>query len=241
MNVVSKKGLIKQPIKNRYQRFSKISEYKFLRVLRSFADDLTAKEASEKVRVSEKTIRKLYDELRDKLLRASLMEPDSFGSAGHFLYENQEVSSRGRHMMDTVTDSDLFARTMKRHAPRVGAIDAPDSRYNMIALEVAVRVYSKVDPPRDIEKLYAPEVQRLLFNVGVTERFLKDQADNPDDPEYYASVAAKYAKVKKRIPALLAKEEFLTLGKNYKYHQFSNNLLYDDLRKFLLKEPLQSG
>ena len=55
------------PIKNRYQKFSKISEPKFRQVLRLFATDLTASDTARLTGISIRSINRLFIKLRRRM------------------------------------------------------------------------------------------------------------------------------------------------------------------------------
>ena len=81
--------------KNRYMRGSKLSEYKFLQILRVFAEDKTSAELASEIRVSEKTIRATYRHLREKLLEAILIDKHAFGGAGDYLMRDNKLDEKG--------------------------------------------------------------------------------------------------------------------------------------------------
>jgi transposase-like protein len=65
--------------KNRYYRGSKLSEKKFLEILKYFCLDLTAKMTSELSNVNKNTTDKIYRMLREKILKYSEKETSSAG------------------------------------------------------------------------------------------------------------------------------------------------------------------
>ena len=93
---VSKKHRQKRPPKNRYMRGAQMSEYRFLKILRAFADDVPAFEAKAVTGFAAATNRRRFSQLRQSLVLAALRQPMDFGGAGYFLFDKSGYSQRGK-------------------------------------------------------------------------------------------------------------------------------------------------
>jgi len=226
--------------RNRYMRRAKLSEYKFLKVLRAFADERSLQETAVDMKLSERSVRNLYDELRGKLMRAVIQHPFDFGWAGYFLFDDLELSARGSHILDTVVESNLMRSYLDRHAPRSGITGIPKQRFSEIVFEVTVRMFCALSMRKDNETLYAPEIHKAYEQLQFIARYILDQQDSPENPAQFEAVKQAFEIYLEEFPALLAKEEFRSLAAGYDWHRFSTDVLYNDLRRYLLTDPIDN-
>lgn len=134
--VKKQKRARKRALKNRYCAGAKLSEHKFLRILRGFAEGMTLSALEPMTHVSGKTIRATCRLLRERLADAILSEPERFGGAGHYL--NLPDASA---LLNAIRTSAQFRRYRKRYAPRLN--DAEEER--LLVLEFAVRAFCALD------------------------------------------------------------------------------------------------
>ncbi len=224
--------------KNRYHRGAKLSEHRFLRVLRGFADDQTARETSDATGISEKTIQNLFDRVRERLMRAVLIHPVRFGGAGYFLFDDRKISRRGSILFDVVSGSFLFKRTLMRHAPRVGATGAPKAAFSFLLLETVVRIFCTLSHPKDNEGLYSDEIQEAYANLQLVALYIHQHKDAPDDPALFEAVKESFERIMEDFPRILEQEEFINLVQGARKHHFASEAFYNDLRRYLLEDPL---
>ncbi|MEM9356807.1 MAG: hypothetical protein AAGB04_11380 [Pseudomonadota bacterium] len=224
--------------KNRYMHRAKISEYRFLNVLRGFANDQTAEETARQVKLSEKRVREIYDLLRDKLMRAILERPFDFGWAGYFLFDDLEISQRGARILDAVSASDLFRSSLNRHAPRVGLTGEVSDRFSALLMEVTVRVFCALSMRKDNDTLYSDEMQEAFAKLQLVAIYIHQHRDNPDEPELFQAVTESFQAIMEDFPYFLAQDEFKSLVQGHTRHRFPNEVLYNDLRRYLLANPL---
>jgi transposase len=57
------------PLKNRYQKYSKISERKFRQILRYFAQDFTASDTADLISINVRSIHNLFLKLRKRIVQ----------------------------------------------------------------------------------------------------------------------------------------------------------------------------
>lgn len=235
-----KKGKKQSPRqqRNRYMRHAKISEYRFLKVLRGFVDEKTVQDTAASAKLSEKRTRELYDELRGKLMRAVMLQPFEFGWAGYFLFDNLALSTRGQHIIDVIAASNLMRGALNRHAPRSGVTVEPSQRFSELVFEVTVRVFCALSMRKDNETLYSDDIHEAYEKLQMIALYIQQQKDNPDDPEQYVAIALSFRAIMKDFPVLLAQEEFKSLVEGYDRHHFPNELLFNDLKRYLLADPI---
>ena len=223
------------PARNRYMRRAKLSEYRFLKILRGFADNHTVSELAPRIRISEKTIRRSFSAFRARLIPATLAEPFRFGGAGFFLFSGGRLSHGGRLFLESVHESELYQTQMKRHAPRM-AEDAPET--DSFLIEVAVRVFCYRAMQKDAETLYPEGTRQALKNLREIGSFLAEQADNEAFRERYGWLIERYQVLAAKIPAVVQEEALVQFSSLSTWHHYPDHILYEDLRRHLLKHPL---
>ena len=221
--------------KNRYMRNAKLSEYKFLAILRGFADEKTPKELALTARVSEKTIRALYKQLRTHLIMAVIANPYDFGKAGYFIMEKNKVSKRGRAFFESVVESDIFKRYAKHQAPRTKDID----KLQDLIFDVTTRVFCHIALDKDILISYPEGTTRAIQEWKDIAAFLAEGKNDKAFQEKYAVVYQRFHELTPKLKDLLHHEQLLSLKKQSKEHRYANDVLYNDLRRYLLKNPLE--
>ena len=123
-------------LKNRYCAGAKLSEHKFLRIMRGFAEGMTLSALEPMTHVSGKTIRATYRALRLRLAEALSDQPLIFGEAGEYLQHCHADA-----FLAAIKSSIVFGRFRKRHGPRIK--DTGDEQ--LLVVEFAVRVFCALD------------------------------------------------------------------------------------------------
>lgn len=220
--------------KNSYARNSKLSEYRFLKILKGFAADHSAKEVAASSNISEKTIRATYAELRGKLIEVTLAQPFAFGGAGHFLLRDGRVGRRGRAFFEAIYESDIYQDHIRRHAPRLkNHLDMQGLIY-----EVTVRLFCHISMRRDALIAFPDDTTTALHEMKDIAAWIREGVKTEGFAEKYADVIARFGKITEQMDTLLENEQLLSLRNQSTEHRFANDLLYSDLRRLLLKSPL---
>lgn len=131
--------------KNRYAHAAKYSEYKTLQLLECFARDLSIRDAAKVTRMTERTVRDRYAEIRGKLLKTCLDIPDLFGGFGHLLLD--PMGAINLHMLEALffySESAAFKERMAKHYPKFRS-DKDSVLIHVI--EVAIRHFMSVEIP----------------------------------------------------------------------------------------------
>lgn len=226
----NKKAPPKPRSKNRYMRGSKLSEYKFLQILKGFAEDKTTRELASEVRISEKTIRATYRHLRVKLLEAMLTDKNAFGGAGLYLLRSGRLDEKGKRFMQGVAESDLFAEHLKRHLIRIHRPE--DLQAHLI--EVTVRVFCNISMRGSVTD-YPPETRQALENMQDIGNWIRENINQDGFMEKYGHVVERFRKVSADMKLLLEKEELLNIRSKSRAHHYPWNLMYEDFRLALAK------
>ncbi len=202
--VESKKRKVCRP-RNRYAARAKLSEHKFLRVLRGYAEGRTIAELEPRTHVSAKTIRTTYAALRERLPQAVRQQPDAFGQAGRLLIQGDALRQDGAAFLDALAESRLHRRHRLRHAPRLAGV----AERQLLVFETAVRLLCALD----LRGLTACESGRetLLRELGG----LVSSLNGKDWPVQICSA----------LPGA-------------RRYQFPHGRLFDDYRRYLLRNPL---
>lgn len=134
--VKKQKRARKEALKNRYCAGAKLSEHKFLRILRGFAEGMTLSALEPMTHTTGKTIRATYRALRERLPEAIHELPLIFGSAGAYL-EHPDAAA----LLTAIRSSAVFRRYRKLHAPRMKDV----REEQCLVLEFAMRVFCALD------------------------------------------------------------------------------------------------
>ncbi|HML91232.1 hypothetical protein [Methyloceanibacter sp.] len=211
--------------KNRYCIGAKLSEHKFLRLLRGLADNMPVHELEPRTHISGKTIRSTYRALRAELASAVRAEPERFGGTGTVLFADGQLTECGREILRRVYRSREFRLYRKHHAPRLK--DEFDERNLLV--NKAVRMFCVVAlPPAGLEADASNVINTLQlleaidFDLPLLRRFVEGRlpVDQPDGTANGCS------------------NEFLDAARDVPRHHYPERRLYEDFRRYLLKNPL---
>ena len=134
--VKKQKRARKEALKNRYCAGAKLSEHKFLRILRDFAEGMTLSALEPMTHISGKTIRATYRGLRMRLSDIIHEHPLMFGAAGnHLAHPDAEM------LLTAIRSSLVFRRYRKQHAPRM----KDEREEQRLVMEFAVRMFCALD------------------------------------------------------------------------------------------------
>lgn len=156
--------------------FWNLYEYRFLKVLKGFAMDKTAKELAEETGISEKSIRSTYRGFRNKLIEAAIYNRDAFGGAGFYLLRKGKLDEQGKRFLQGVAESKIFIDHLDRHEPRLHSADDLQG----LIFEVVIRVFCNVDMDEGDRFHFSPTVEFhpmeakagfkfLIFDVDLVE------------------------------------------------------------------------
>ncbi len=224
-------------LKNRYVKNAKQSEYKFLRILRGFAEAKTPNELHAESSISVRTIRDTYWELRGKMFEALQTDKRLFGGAGRFLYPYGRIEQQGEILLKAVSQSDAFASLVALQYP--GNREPTDEQCGLLLIEMAVRFYCKSSSTRG--KLEEPPAAVMQLQAVILDR-IKDIEAAEQDPASRWTVGSLKIEVEHKFAELKLVELQHALKAATSGHRLSidpSHMIYGDMRKYLIKHPIQ--
>jgi len=239
---MAKKTGDKKP-KNRLYRGSKYSEYKIDQVLKCFADDLSVKEAEEKTRINVRSLRPIYRKLRFKLFNAVRADNRAFGYAGMFL------NIINRDDLETIRAGDIFQKRMKKHYPKapkpeeLKQNDKDSLNVTLLLIELIIRECSQFELVKDDDFDRRIVYLHKNFQHSGLERYIDwREGDGKDvDVSKKDKIIADSINLYEQMGATfgeLLRLEMETLIGNAGQRPYSGLVVYRDLRKYLLKNPM---
>lgn len=139
----------KKKLKNPYSKWAKTSPYKTLQLLECYARDIPIKRAAMLTKMSERTVRDRYADVRGKLLDWVTRYPDRFNGFGHLILDpdgtlNLDVLS----VLINYSRSRGFKDIMRERYPRFRTENDPAINH---VIEIALRRFSSIEPPKPDE------------------------------------------------------------------------------------------
>jgi len=165
----------RKKFKNAYAKWSKKSPYKTLQLLECFARDLPIKDAARLTKMSERTVRDRYTELRGKLLQWARDYPDRFKGFGHLLLDPD--GSINLHVLEVLfiySESPAFKQRMEKRYPRFRTETDPALNH---VIELAIRNFTATELPA-----LKPDFLSFLreaFATSKSQTFLQSIGRNP--------------------------------------------------------------
>jgi hypothetical protein len=231
--IIRKSGRRKS--KNRYALNAKLSEYRLLKALRSFVDHQTPAEAAKSTRISERTLRVLFKQLRRKLVEAMIAEPMLFAGLGFFLFEDGTLRERGHVFFDILRTHPAFTQ----HLSRMGARPRDAEAAALHLFEVAARLFVTLSIPRATNPFRPKELAEAEASHVRISAWLDYQERLQKPSSAAAEVAARFEEIREAFPRFVAVEESRNLIANATFHRYPHDALYHDMRRYLLKHPIR--
>jgi len=233
----------KKNFKNKLWYGTKLSQYKLEKLLRCFANDLSAKEAAHKTGISLTSVKKYYAQFREALFYASTYYPHLFNSAGIFF-------GFGLPMKKESFISLVNKRRQGRSsgADRIGAelIIRTYADFNYTKPEIAFFTYLATNFSAKFHGVLIRENKKFppWMELRPSNPIEEMSASEYSKSEYYEIPASDYFRDLWR-----ATEEGTFKIPDYVWHllfydrkkKLSNDIIYRDLRWYLLKHPRNSG
>tara|TARA_R110000796_G_scaffold45616_43_gene110490 strand:- start:20453 stop:21175 length:723 start_codon:yes stop_codon:yes gene_type:complete len=222
--------------KNRYVRNAKLSEYRFLKILRGFAEDRKAQELAKEVGISEKTIRTTYRQLRRKLIEAVEARPQAFGKAGFYLKQHQDDGWEIYEFIFSFVKSEIFDDYVKRHAPRL----KPTDNVGTLWFEAVIRTFCSIAIGEKAVLEYSPEFKESRRKI--LEFIAEAEPDRDHEPEgvkeRFGDRAERMRTAVEGMDEVLKSQRLAAIRFQSRSHHYPRSVLYDDLRRYLLRSPL---
>lgn len=240
----SKKGAIKRKnagrpprsaprLRNRYVRNAKLSEYKFLKVLRSFAEGRNPKDAATDTGISEKTIRATYMALRQKVMEAAKSGRPLFGMGSRYLYVDGELTEKGQIFLDSVRSSDVFQRYLAEQAPR--SKEGPER--DALVFDLGMRLFTGLHVAEREFLEVSPALQRALDQLMLMRVWIDSQQDKPGFPDEQAETIVRVGQLERMAEIVIEQRQIIALRQSAE-HRYASGRYYSDLKGYLGQVPI---
>lgn len=210
--------------KNAYAKWSKKSTYKTLQLLECFARNLPIREAARLTKMTERTVRDRYAELRGKLLQWATDYPDRFKGFGHLLLDpDGTINIHVLEVLIIYSQSTVFKQRMGKRYPRFRTETDPALNH---VIELAVRNFTATELP-ELNQDFLGFIKEA-FATSKSQTFLQSIGRNPP--------AAKL-----RLHLWKNTSANLTTQNKYQTRRFPNThgeTLFRDLKHCLKSDPL---
>lgn len=153
--------------KNRYSKSAKYSEYKTLQLIECFALDFSVRDAARSTRMSERTVRERYAEIRGKLLPWCMEAPDLFNGFGHLLLDaGGNINLHVLELLFYYSESQAFKKRMAKRYPKFRSEKDPALHH---VIEMALRQISVMELP-EVNADFLEAVKRI-FSATQSEAY----------------------------------------------------------------------
>ncbi len=222
--------------KNRYQRYSKLSEAKFLEVLKGFSELTVSNQIASKTRISEKTVRELNWKLRFRMMDAIMNDRNVFQGIRRYMFDEGKVLPRGKRLLEDAGAVDPMILYTMLH--RLDGRRLTERHYSALMIENTVRAYCRMAG----QPFGLFEMSDELKN---TYKIIRDTADGlakaevtADNMQEYAALTAENERLLKDAEEVLDMEQRIAVADAHRSYISPNQIIYNDLRKSLSKNPI---
>lgn len=203
-------------------RYSKVSEYRFERVLKRFCNFAGVDELADRSKISSRAVRDIYWRLRFAILESLTKEPQLFGGAAEFLLDGEQFSSGGKVLVHCLSYSDANPAMHRHIAPSLGQLTS--KRSNAMKCEIVLRAYNWCF---NRPELICPQPKQ------VTNR-------HPHLVGKWWEGCFPFEVEHRRIEVglIYLEEEMRRISKSHNEYREPNRILFNDLRGYLIRNPL---
>ncbi|MEL7398015.1 MAG: hypothetical protein AAFN44_16770 [Pseudomonadota bacterium] len=214
-------------------RHAKLSEYKFLKILRAYANGLGPKEAAAEAGISEKTIRATFSDLRSKVQDAAQSGKPVFGLGSQYLFEHGALTEKGEVFLESVTKSRVFESYKEKHAPRL----KDPQEQEAFVFDLGMRVFTGLVVAEDEFYEVSPELKRSLELLDAMQIWIDLNEGVEGFEEEHHETLTRYRSLRRMADLVIEQRQIIALRNSGK-HRYAGDKFYQDLRKFLLKHPI---
>ncbi|MBA56816.1 MAG: hypothetical protein CMK89_20380 [Pseudomonadales bacterium] len=211
-------------LKNRYARSGKYSEYKTLQLVECFARDLTVRDTARITKMTERTVRDRFSDIRSKLLGWAVDYPDRFNGFGHLLLDPEgTININLLELMVYYSESESFKKRMAKRYPRFQTERDPALHH---VIEIMVKRFTSIE---------LPEVNPNFLEF-VQKAFSSSKAET-----YFRSLRHKPPAHKARLTYWKAASRRINSQGEYQARRFAQadgETLFRDLKYCLRRDPI---
>lgn len=214
----------RKKLKNRYARSSKLSEYKTLQLVECFARDLSVRDSARITKMTERTVRDRFSEIRSKLLSWAVDYPDYFNGFGHLLLDPEgTININLLELMVYYSESESFKKRMANRYPRFQTEKDPALHH---VIEIIVKRFTSLELP-EVNPDFQAFVQKA-FSASRVEA-------------YFRSLRHKPPAHKLRLTYWKAANSRINSQREYHVRRFPHadgESLFRDLKHCLRRDPI---
>jgi len=202
---------------NRYAKSAKYSEYKVLQLIECFARDYSVQQAARATKITERTVRDRYADIRSRLFKWCIDFPDLFNGFGHMLLdENGSINLHVLEMLFYYSESETFKKRMAERYPKFKTEKDAALQY---VIELAIRRFTSVELPSVNDNFV--QAVKDIFAASHAETILSVQNKDIPDKElrrFYWQKTSKRLRDKEDISVRqFPKTEGETMFRDIKY------------------------
>lgn len=224
--------------RNRYVVGAKLSEYRFLKILKGFSSATPVKELHSESGISERTIRDTYWQLRRKLYEAVMTDKASFNNAGRYLFPKGQITYHGTLLMEAVADSGAFADLIDRQYP--GNKAPTEEQVGLLVFEMGVRVLCKSPSmTRKLTEASEPMVKshsEARAIIAEIERVQEDPANRWKAGGLRIELEHKLME----LDLLKVQQNLQAVTADHRQGIDPSYMIFTQLRRYLAKSPVQN-
>ena len=204
---------------------AKLSEYKFLKILRAFAYGLSPKDAAADTGISEKTIRATYAALRKKVMEAAQSGKPVFGMGSRYLYENGKLTEKGTIFLEAVSKSAVMESYIADHAPRL----KDQKERETYVFDLGMRIFTGLVVAEDEFYELSPGLNRSIALLELLRVWIDQHKDEPGFEEEYHETLERHARLLRMAALVREQRQILTLRQSAQ-HLYSGEKFLSELR-----------
>jgi hypothetical protein len=214
-------------------RGAKLSEYRFLKILRAFAYGLSPKDAAAETGVSEKTVRTTYAALRLKVMEAAQSGKHVFGLGSRYLYVNGKLTEKGAVFLEAVAKSKLLDSYLADHSPRL----KDEAAREIYVFDLGMRIFTGLAVVDQEFLEPSPGLRRSFILLAAMQSWIDANKDAPGFVEKNHETLERHARLTRMADIVQEQQQIITLRQSAK-HRYTGERFYSDLRKYLMFSPV---
>lgn len=222
--------------KNRYQRHSKLSEAKFLEILKGFSELTVSNQIASKTRISEKTVRELNWKLRFRMMDAIMNDRNVFQGIRRYLFDGGTLLPRGKAFLEDAGAVDPMKLYSMLH--RLDGRRLTERHYSALMIENAVRAYCRMaGQPYGLFEM-SDELKNTYKIIRDTADGLAKTEVTAENMQEYSALAAENERLLREAEEVLDTEQRIAVADAHRSYISPNQIIFNDLRKSFTKNPL---
>ena len=188
-----------------------------------------------RTRVSEKTVRSIMWKLRFALMEAVTQNRDIFRGIRRYIFDGGQMLPRGQELLEDAGKSATMNFYIEIH--RLDPYKLSERQFGAIMMENAVRAYCRmVGQPGGLFEA-SSELRANYATIMETVEGLMQAEVTVENMVEHAELVAEAQELLEVAEGLLDAEQRLAVADAYRWSVNPNQTIYNDLRRYLLRNP----